>query len=138
MGMNNKLANFGLVLCIVLIALLATANGLYVGNIRTKLANEEQRVTDAGDGWYQTLGALKLALERIDTLEQELANEELFSEYLRRELAEEQRRIPICQEDVFIQGIGDFVSTPDIPGGAWEAYECGPAMDDFLPSRILD
>lgn len=90
-------------------------------------------VSNAGDGWYQTLGALKLALERIDTLEQELTNEELFSEYLRRELAEEQRRIPErCTEDVFLQGMGDFEN------GQYQAYECGPAMDDFLPPRTLD
>ena len=91
-----------------------------------------QDVSNAGDGWYQTLGALKLALERIDTLEQELANEELFSEYVRLELAWEQRRIPErCTEDVFIQGIGDFEA------GQYQAYECGPAMDDFLPPRII-
>ena len=96
MGMNNKLTTFGLVLCIVLITLLATANGLYVGNIRT-----------------------------------ELANEELFSEYLRRELAEEQRRIPICQEDSTLIGVGDFTSTLGISGGTWDAYICFLSVDDL-------
>ena len=37
-----------------------------------RLRETEQAVRDAGDGWYQTMGALKLALERIDTLEQDV------------------------------------------------------------------
>jgi len=78
------------------------------------------------------MGALKLALERIDTLEQELANETLFSEYVRQELAWEQRRIPICQEDAALIGVGDFTSTQDIPGGTWNAYHCYLSVDDFI------
>lgn len=95
----------------------------------------QQDVSNAGDGWYQTMGALKLALERIDTLEQELANETLFSEYVRQELAWEQRRIPICQEDATLIGVGDFTSTPGIPGGTWDAYSCYFSADDFLSPR---
>ena len=101
----------------------------------TEIDNLHQDVSNAGDGWYQTMGALKLALERIDTLEQELANEELFSKYVRRELAEEQRRIPVCQEDATLIGVGDFTSTPDISGGTWDAYHCYFSADDFLPPR---
>ena len=35
--------------------------------------------------------------------------------------------IPRCQEDAMLIGTGQF------EGGAWTAYECGPAVDDYLP-----
>lgn len=34
-------------------------------------------------------------------------------------------RIPECPEDSLLVGIGDFEA------GRWEAYECGPARDDY-------
>ena len=34
--------------------------------------------------------------------------------------------IPTCQEDVVLVGVGDFEH------GQWTAYECGPAVDDFM------
>ena len=37
------------------------------------------------------------------------------------------RTIPRCQEDAMLIGTGQF------EGGAWTAYECGPAVDDYLP-----
>ena len=68
----------------------------------------------------------------LSGVHQELANETLFSEMLRLELAHQSRRIPAnCSEDVFLQGVGDYEA------GQYEAYECGPAMDDFLPARIV-
>ena len=69
--------------------------------------------------------------QRIYTLEQELANEELFSEYVRLELAWEQRRIPVCQEDATLIGVGDFTSTSGISGGTWDAYQCYLSVDDY-------
>ncbi len=72
------------------------------------------------------------AVIRIDYLSSELANETLFSKYVRRELAEEQRRIPErCAEDVFLRGIGNFEA------GQYQAYECGLAMDDFINPQII-
>ena len=35
-------------------------------------------------------------------------------------------RIPACEEDAVIVGIGDFEA------GRWSGYECGPARDDFI------
>jgi hypothetical protein len=35
------------------------------------------------------------------------------------------RQMPHCQEDASIIGIGSF------SGGQWEAYVCGPAVDDY-------
>ena len=39
------------------------------------------------------------------------------------------RYIPPCPEDSVISGYGDF----DL--GRWSNYECGPAVDDFDPTR---
>ncbi len=66
-----------------------------------------------------------LALQLV-MVRQELRSEELFSEYVRLELAYAQRRIPaVCAEDVVLVGIGDFNA------GQWQAYKCGPAVDDY-------
>ena len=34
-------------------------------------------------------------------------------------------RVPVCQEDEVLVGIGDFDK------GRWQQYRCGPALDDF-------
>lgn len=34
--------------------------------------------------------------------------------------------LPKCQEDEVLVGVGDFAY------GHWTAYECGPAVDDFM------
>lgn len=36
-------------------------------------------------------------------------------------------RIPSCQEDAVLIGVGDF----DGVTGTWDAYECGPSVDDY-------
>lgn len=36
-----------------------------------------------------------------------------------------QPEVPMCQEDQVLIGIGNF------DHGRWEAYMCGPAVDDF-------
>lgn len=35
--------------------------------------------------------------------------------------------LPECQEDSVLIGVGDFER------GRWSDYECGPAVDDYLP-----
>jgi hypothetical protein len=38
----------------------------------------------------------------------------------------EERNVAACQEDQVLVGTGDF------EGGYWEAYVCGPAVDDYV------
>ena len=56
-------------------------------------------------------------------------------ETLQMELAYAQRRIPNCQEDATLIGVGRFETTSGVPGGQWEAYECYLSFDDFLPAH---
>ncbi len=44
---------------------------------------------------------------------------------LQMTLAWEQRRIPLCPEDSVLVGAGDYEA------GQWDAYDCGPALDDY-------
>ena len=38
------------------------------------------------------------------------------------------RPVPQCEEDQVLIGTGDF------DAGRWDAYVCGPAVDDYDPS----
>ncbi len=37
-------------------------------------------------------------------------------------------RLPVCQEDAIILGVGEFIGI-DERGGQWEFYVCGPSID---------
>jgi hypothetical protein len=51
----------------------------------------------------------------------------------------EQHNVAACFEDQVLVGTGDFHGDGDAstPGGYWESYVCGPAVDDFSATNGL-